>query len=158
MSNDTDGHAIKPNLKNILNCYHLGIVHRDLKPENIMLSGYWKACLAKIKLICFSICTCKKKLLSLDIMTKIYRSQLKFLLLYGYLDLKEFISLVSRTFDLKVIENSLSPTQRLKSENKINEWRLAEKIWTYLTVLNKEQLKMVDDRQHSVGKKFYHYR
>ena len=35
-------------------------VHRDLKPENIMLSGYWKACLAKIKLICFSICTCKK--------------------------------------------------------------------------------------------------
>ena len=44
------------------NCYHIGIVHRDLKPENILLSGYWKACLAKIKLICFSICTRKKKL------------------------------------------------------------------------------------------------
>ena len=63
VSNDTDGHAIKPSLKNILNCYHIhrnGISHRDIKPENIMLSGYWKACLAKIKLICFSICTCKK--------------------------------------------------------------------------------------------------
>ena len=64
VSNDTDGHAIKPSLKNILNCYHIhrnGIFHRDIKPENIMLSGYWKECLAKIKLICFSICTCKKK-------------------------------------------------------------------------------------------------
>ena len=30
------------------------------KEENIWFSGYWKACLAKIKLICFSICTCKK--------------------------------------------------------------------------------------------------
>ena len=40
----------------------LSHVHRDLKPENILLSGYWKACLAKIKLICFSICTCKKKI------------------------------------------------------------------------------------------------
>ena len=61
---DTDGHAIKPSLKNILNCYHIhgqGYMHRDIKPENIMLSGYWKACLAKIKLICFSICTCIKK-------------------------------------------------------------------------------------------------
>ena len=33
------------------------------KEENIMLSGSWKACLAKIKLICFSICTCKKQII-----------------------------------------------------------------------------------------------
>ena len=72
MSNNTDGHAIKPSLKNILNCYHIhgqGYMHRDIKPENIMLSGYWKACLAKIKLIYFSICTCKKNY-KLDLLVK----------------------------------------------------------------------------------------
>ena len=72
MSNDTDGHAIKPSLKNNLNCYHI-YLHRDIKPENIMLSGYWKACLAKIKLICFSICTCKKKFILKILLLKWYK-------------------------------------------------------------------------------------
>ena len=77
---------------------------------------------------------------------------------YGCLDQEILNSFISLTFGVKVIKNSLSPTQRLENENKINELRLAGKIWTYLTVLNKEQLKMVDDRQHSVRKQFYHYR
>ena len=75
----------------------------------------------------------------------------------GYLNPSKFISIVSYTFGLKVMENSQNSTQRLKIDSKINEWRLERKIWTYLRVLSKEQGKIIKEKMNSVWDQSYDY-